>query len=330
MVNYIKGLNHLDVRLASLLLPVEADDCGAEPPESWRTLTQEVIPILSRPRRETIPVVQLMGGDRLGRQEIARRSAAALGLDLVRLDADLLPGRIAEVEPLVRLWNRERRLLPLAVSIEILEPANPHAHPVLGWFLQRCEGAVLVGTTSARATDLATLVRPFVTVEVPPLARDDRRRTWAAGLGADEGTGEIAARLGDQFEPRPQSDRAHRPFHAAARPVPRRLVGQALGDVPGGHASRPRPASAARRIVRRLEQPGSARRRNPHAALDRRPRAPPGDRARDLGLSPAGVAQDWASRRSLSERAVRAKPWRPRSWPTSLRWIFIASTSPRW
>ena len=34
VVNYIKGLNHLDVRLASLLLPVEADDCGAEPPES--------------------------------------------------------------------------------------------------------------------------------------------------------------------------------------------------------------------------------------------------------------------------------------------------------
>ena len=200
VVNYLKGLNHLDARLAPLLGHVEADDCGAEPPECWRVLTDQIAGILSRPAGERIPVVQLTGGDRRDKQEIARRSAAALELDLVRLDAALLPAMIVEVEPLARLWNRERRLLPLALYVDIPEPANFHDHQVPGWFLERCEGAVFVGTGTAWAPDLAALARPIVSFKVPPLMRDDRRRAWAAELGANPVAGEIAVRLADQFE----------------------------------------------------------------------------------------------------------------------------------
>jgi hypothetical protein len=198
VVNYVKGLNHLDARLAALLSPVEADDCSAAMPESWRVLSEQVINILRRPRRELPPLVQLTGGDRLGRQEIARRSAAALELDLVRLDGPLLPANLVEAESLLRLWNRETRLLPVALYVEIAEAAIPHEQHVLAWFLQRCEGAVFVGSESARALEAGTLVRPIVSVQVPSPERDDRRRAWEAELGPDAGA--IAVRLADQFE----------------------------------------------------------------------------------------------------------------------------------
>ena len=283
MVNYLKGLNHLDVRLAPLLGHVEADDCGADPPECWRVLTDQIAGILSRPAGERIPVVQLTGGDRLDRQEIARRSAAALELDLVRLDAALLPAMIVEVEPLARLWNRERRLLPLALYVEFPEPANFHDHQVPGWFLERCEGAVFVGTGTARAPDLAALARPIVSFKVPPLMRDDRRRAWAAELGANPIAGEIAVRLADQFE-LDREPSAGSPPSSASRPVRSRLVRQALGHVPGDDASPARTAGAASGLVRRLERPRSARGRDRDVAIDRRPRAPPGDGLRDLGF----------------------------------------------
>ena len=59
-------------------------------------------------------------------------------------------------------------------------------------------------------------------------------------------------------------------------------------------------------------------------------RAPPGRRFTRPGAFAAKSLAGWASPRSSPERAALGRPWRPRFWPTSLRWTFTGSTSPQW
>jgi hypothetical protein len=125
IVNHIKGLNYLDDRLTSFLLSIEIGANIGNLPPSHQADVETIINHLEKGRNTgDIPLIQLLGSDSASKQLIAQRAAATFGLNLYRLPAESLPPQMAELETLIRLWERESRLLPIALYLDALETAG--------------------------------------------------------------------------------------------------------------------------------------------------------------------------------------------------------------
>src|SRR6185437_6961468 len=115
VVNFVKGLNYLDDRLTPLLTTLPP----AALPSSQQALVDQVLETLHHvPPGEPLPVVQLLGSDGTSKQAVAQTIAATFGAQAWRLSAELLPTTAGEQETLLRLWQRESQLLPLALYLD--------------------------------------------------------------------------------------------------------------------------------------------------------------------------------------------------------------------
>ena len=121
IVHYIKGLNAIDDRLNALL--TAAGD-GAEPAlaPSQQAVAREVIAQLQvSGAAAQIPLVQLTGDDAGSQLDVARLVCHQLNRYLYCINVDALPTVKAELDSLVRLWQRERLLLPIALYLDARE-----------------------------------------------------------------------------------------------------------------------------------------------------------------------------------------------------------------
>jgi hypothetical protein len=114
---------------------------------------------------------------------------------LYRLPVEQLPAAPADLEMLARLWQREGRLLPLALYLEAEELDGHATEPwsALGRFLARSDGVFFVGVREA-------LVRPgrvFFAVDVAKPTAAEQQAAWAQLLGV--GALGSPAALADQF-----------------------------------------------------------------------------------------------------------------------------------
>ncbi len=193
IVNYVKGLSHVDERLAPFVTPVR-QPVGTDPlPASQWEIVEEALAALDRdqgwPR-----VVQLLGRDSESRQLVAGSVAQRLGLTLYRMQADVLPTQPAELETLLRLWQRETLLLPVGLYLDasgIERGAESHAAP-LRRFLDRAEGVLFVESRETWEPQRGSHV---FDVERPTPA--EQRELWQTALGGN-GDGE-AAELAAEF-----------------------------------------------------------------------------------------------------------------------------------
>jgi hypothetical protein len=204
IVNYIKGLNHLDERLVPLLAPFDvADDDLSDLPPSQRATVDQIIRHLEQAvTNGRAPIVQLLGVDPFSKQLMAGHAAVRLGLQLHRLPADLLPAQPADLEALARLWQRERHLLPIALYLDANEvdvpgdggtPASSPIASALQRFLAHGYGFVFVGTREIRpGLGLTT-----VSVEVDKPTPAEQQEAWAGALADRDSTS--PALLAGQF-----------------------------------------------------------------------------------------------------------------------------------
>src|SRR5260370_15027508 len=149
IVNYLKGLNYLDDRLAPILIPIDAHRGPSDLPPSHRGNVETILRRLKQVEAgRSLPVIQLLGSDSASKQLAASDVAGSIGLHLYRLPAAFLPSQAGELETLARLWQRESLLLPLALYIDASEaPAAPAAHgqgPPITRLLERIDAAVLL------------------------------------------------------------------------------------------------------------------------------------------------------------------------------------------
>jgi hypothetical protein len=118
IVNAIKGMNYLDDRLSPLLVAL----APATLPPSQQAIADQLLEALHHvPPGQSPPVVQLLGSDSVSKQAIAQAVAATFGAQTHRLAAELLPQAIAEQETLIRLWQRESQLMPIALYLDASE-----------------------------------------------------------------------------------------------------------------------------------------------------------------------------------------------------------------
>jgi len=182
VLNELKGLHHLDARLAGL---VTAERPPAEPlPESQQGTVEEAVEATQLTDGESaLVLVQLVGASAACRRVVAGHVARALNGELYRLQPRLLPTSAEEVELLAALWHREVLLGSpvLLLDEEDGDTAGPGGVEARA-FLARTGGLALVGVAEV-ARDLPASAG---IVEVGHPTRQEQLGLWRSALALPE------------------------------------------------------------------------------------------------------------------------------------------------
>jgi predicted nucleic acid-binding protein len=200
IVNYLKGLNMLDDRLAGLVTAPDSGEVAALSKSQEAKVGELLDRFRAAASQGMLPVVQLAGADEGSRWAAAWRVCDQLKRRLYRLGYEALPVQPAEVETLARLWQRESVLLPIALYIEAGEPADrgAEAAAALSRFLAHGAGLVLVGV---RETPLR-LPTATVGADLHKPLPVEQYEEWVSLLNARQAgarTGPAAEMLAGQF-----------------------------------------------------------------------------------------------------------------------------------
>jgi hypothetical protein len=200
---YVRGANYLDERLGALMQPLEtgADEEEATPPPSQQASVDAALAILATGAAADASRVclQLVGADAASRRRVASAISARLSQRPLVLSVDNVPAS-GEVDAFVRLWDRECRLLPLVVLVDLpdadlsaesaIEANAPRARLIQ--LAQRMLGVVLLSTQEP----VAALARASI-VDVRRSTPDEQAAAWRDVLGPDSEP--IAEELAAQF-----------------------------------------------------------------------------------------------------------------------------------
>jgi hypothetical protein len=191
IVSYLKGLNYLDERITPLLAPLTELEPDTSLPPSQEQAAKAVVWRIRRAAGTSQPaVVQLLGPDSLSKQLVARQAAIWLELNLYRLPAELLPTSNEELEILARIWQRESRLLPLALFIDTddsdkataSEPTTQQGISRLRRFLARSNGLFFLDSREVQPN----LGDPALAVDVSRPTPAEQQQAWTAALGGHQ------------------------------------------------------------------------------------------------------------------------------------------------
>jgi len=194
VVNYIKGLNYLDDRLTPYLTPVGPPDDG-ELPKSQQEMVDRIVSYWRQARATAaMPLIQLVGIDGASKQVVAAHAAAAVGRRLYRLPVDVLPQQSGDLELLVRLWQRESVLLPVALYVDAQEAetsASSASATLLRRFLSRSDGILMVAVRES----WASTAQESWTVDIARPTVEEQREEWAKAMADDDAPGLLAGQF---------------------------------------------------------------------------------------------------------------------------------------
>ena len=201
IVNYLKGLNYLEDRLAPLLVPIAPAGGAITLPSSQQGAVETILRRLEQTKQaQRLPVIQLPGSDSGSKQLIAWHVANALGLHLYRLPAEWLPANAAELETLARFLNRESILLPVAFYLDASEVDRPAGESpdgnrsnVLHRFLSRVSCLFFLDTRDVRQLS----AHESLTLDVGKPTRAEQQAAWHQALG--DAAADSPALLAGQF-----------------------------------------------------------------------------------------------------------------------------------
>ena len=244
IVNYLKGLNYLDDRVSSFIAPLEIDPASAQVAPSQ----DEVVEVVVRSwQREidagALPIVQLLGPDPISKQLVAHQAAAKLNRVLCRLPVEVLPSTTQDLETFTRLWQRETRLLPLALYLdaEDADATVTGCSGTLNRFLARTDAFCFLAVREA----LPRPGREYIAVDVGKPSASEQQSAWSDELGAT--APESPALLAAQFNLNlPSLRRLARLAHMESKGAPESLP-EKIWDA-CRHSERPRLDALAQRL----------------------------------------------------------------------------------
>ncbi len=193
IVNFLKGLDHLDERLSSLLAPMPANTADAQLPPSQ----QDAADTIRRWwKRHDFRAVQLLGPDAASKQLVAAGAARTCGLQLYGMAIDLLPTAASEVEPLARLMQREALLSPIALYLDAqdLDAAEQTGLAALRRLVAHLHMPLFIAVPER----LARFDRDSLAIDIGKPTTSEQCQAWRAMLG--DGAAALADRLCGQFD----------------------------------------------------------------------------------------------------------------------------------
>lgn len=195
VVNYLKGLNHLDERVARLLTPLPLPAETVELPVSQSRVVARICnEIESALARQRLPVVQLLGSDTASKRLMALAVANAFRRLTYTVNAAALSAHGGELESFLRLLQRETQLLPLTIFLEAreVEKADERA-ALVRRFLAGYEGLIFLDTVEP----WPCAERQTLAIAVAKPTPEEQRLAWQRELG-EPLTG-MAEELAGQF-----------------------------------------------------------------------------------------------------------------------------------
>ncbi|HEY8011948.1 MAG TPA: AAA family ATPase [Rudaea sp.] len=181
IVNYLKGANYLDDRLAPLLDAVTGD-VHELPLSQQQVVATATTHLQLGIRGGSLPLVQLLGNDSASKLQIAQSIGAALGLHLHRLYAETIPAALADQETFLRLWQRETALLNLALYVDATEIDRVSAQGLtVQRVLGRIAGVCLIGVREP----WPGFGRDALPVDVAKPTPSEQKAAWIDALGSD-------------------------------------------------------------------------------------------------------------------------------------------------
>jgi predicted nucleic acid-binding protein len=191
IVNFAKGMNYLDPRIAPLVSALPSAALPASQQEVARAIASALGQV---PPGQPLPVVQLLGSDSASKRAVARAVADMMHAQALELASDLLPAGIGEQEELQRLWQRENQLLSLALLVVASETPDGQGTPRLRRFLARAGGLILVDVREP----MAQLGVDTLAVDVGKPTATEQRAAWKGVLG--DGNDDHARQLAGHFD----------------------------------------------------------------------------------------------------------------------------------
>jgi hypothetical protein len=172
ILHFLAGVNYMDPRLQPLLQlrppPGTMSDAQAR-------LADSVLE--SFESRESWPLVQLVGDDISGQQDVAARVASAKGLQLCVLRIGDIPAAAHELDTLTVLWQREAVLLAGALLIDCGKEEAAHATAVR--LVERLNGLVFFS-----ATEPVIIHRANLRYIINKPDANEQKQLWVAALGS--------------------------------------------------------------------------------------------------------------------------------------------------
>ena len=196
IVNYIKGLNMLDDRLATFISPVDPTLLSDELPPTQQAFADEITRHWQRSMEGIrLPVAQLLGLDVLAKQAVAAHTSQALGRHLYWLPVESLPTQTTDLEILARLWQRESMLLPLALYLDAqeMDSAAIDIANALNRFLSRADGLIFLGARES----WPHLGHASFSLDISKPTTREQQVAWKQALGGrlDGSVGQLTAQF---------------------------------------------------------------------------------------------------------------------------------------
>jgi hypothetical protein len=196
IVNYVKGLNHLDGRVARWLAPLHVKSAEAKLPASQQRAVELIKTEIERAiAKQQLPVVQMIGRDAAGKKLIALQVANDFRRLTYSLNAEALPAQGAEAATFIRLLQRETQLLPLTIYVDArdLDKAAEGRAGALKRFLSDYEGLIFLDTFEP----WPCADRDVVSVTISRPTADEQYAIWLHAFG--ESSADFAEQLAGQF-----------------------------------------------------------------------------------------------------------------------------------
>ncbi|HKH50008.1 MAG TPA: ATP-binding protein [Thermoanaerobaculia bacterium] len=244
ILHYLAGVDQPDERLAGLVRPLEA--AGDLVPSQAELARRAARVLAEAAERGPLPAVVLCGADPAAQRELAAAVAAELGMRASILPAAAVPGSPAELDGLLRLWEREAVLGGCALLLDAWDLEGDTAREAaVGRLIDDLRGVLFISTRERRRARS----RPLATFDVPGPTAAEQRMLWQTVLGPEVAAG-LDGRLDDvvsQFQLGSAAIRS-----AGAQAVAVDDPGRALWDACRAQ-SRPRLDDLAQRIEPRAE-----------------------------------------------------------------------------
>ena len=154
VLHYLTGVGALDERLAAMAEPI-APITMADLAPSHARIAENIVAVWSAPRgHERLPVMQLCALDNADCRLLVAAAASAVGWRAFALPADLIPAAPAELDALIRLWEREAALggAMLFVEADSDAPSSDDGRiRAAVRLIERLNGPVVISTREPRS-----------------------------------------------------------------------------------------------------------------------------------------------------------------------------------
>jgi len=199
IVNYCHGLYNVDDRLRGIISPLKLENPLTADGQLYLAPSQQeaadaIVRKLARHLQQS-QVVQLLGPDPASKKQVCWQVCVSIGLQLYRLPVTRLSADGQELETLARLWERESKLKPVALYLEVQsleEDLTKEQKQAMSRLLDRSNGIFFL---EVREPTLALAGESFA-FEIAKPKIGEQIAAWEAVLGGDR---ETAVQIAGQF-----------------------------------------------------------------------------------------------------------------------------------